>query len=546
MATAGEAGLLRGIADAMPAMIGYWNRDLLNEFANAAYVEYFGWTPEALRGVHIRDLLGPDLFARNFPYMERALAGQPQTFDRTLVDTSGCERHTQASYLPHVVDGDVRGFFVLVADTTQKVEAVRTAAESEAKFRLLAENATDVVCELDRDSLVAWMSPSSASVLGWRPEELLGTRPRTLVHPADEAELDARRHLVLAGAEVPPFELRIRCADETCKWMSVRARPVTVSGTVVGIIVGLRDVHEEVSARQALARSEQLFRLAMDGSPQPMAVVGITDRRWIQVNTRLCDLLGREPEWLLSHTVDDVLHPDDIDEYRTGARDLLAGAGDTMEAEHRLLRADGGVVWAAVSLSVLRDARGEPLFYVSHLKDVTEDRAWREHLTRLANEDELTGLSNRRTVKDRLADVLTAPRIKGVTGVLFCDLDGLKTINDSHGHLAGDHVIKHVAARITSAIRSSDVAARIGGDEFVVLAPGMPGPDAAKALAGKIHRAVSTPLQLADGDASAITPTISIGLVLARPGEDADALLKRADAALYAAKGRGRNQTATS
>lgn len=543
---AGEAGLLRGIADAMPAMIGYWNRDLLNEFANAAYVEYFAWTPEALRGVHIRELLGDELFARNFPYMERALAGQAQTFDRTLVDTAGVQRHTQASYLPRVVDGEVVGFFVLVADTTQKVEAVRAAAESEAKFRLLAENATDVVCQIGPQSLVSWISPSSASVLGWRPEQLLGTRPRTLVYPADVVELDARRQLVLSGAEVPPFELRIRRADESYTWMSVRARPIMESGTVVGVIAGLRDVHEEVMARQALARSERLFRLAMDGSPQPMAVVGITDLCWQQVNARLCDLVGRDTDWLLRHTVGDVLHPDDVGEHLADTQRLLAGDADTIEAERRILRPDGSIVWAACSLSLLRDGQGEPLFYVAHLKDITADRARREQLTRLANEDELTGLSNRRTVKDRLADALAAPQPSGVTGVFFCDLDGLKAINDNYGHLAGDHVIKHVAARISSVIRSTDLAARIGGDEFVVLAPGMPSADAAKALADKIHRAVRTPLRLVDDDVPEFTPTISIGLVLARPGEGADALLERADAALYDAKDLGRNQTATS
>ena len=106
------------ILDALPAMVGYWDAGLLNRFANRAYVEFFGLTPEQIRGRHASEVLGPELYALNRPHIERALAGEPQLFERTLSDQSGAPRHTQESYIPDVVDGEVRGVVVLVTDIT--------------------------------------------------------------------------------------------------------------------------------------------------------------------------------------------------------------------------------------------------------------------------------------------------------------------------------------------------------------------------------------------------------------------------------------------
>jgi diguanylate cyclase (GGDEF)-like protein/PAS domain S-box-containing protein len=130
--------LLRAVIDNMPAMIGYWDRDLHNVLGNEAYVEWFGWTPEQMRGHHIREVIGEDLYAQNKPYMEAALRGETQHFDRTIVDASGTTRYSQAAYVPDVdASGLVHGFFVLVADVTARVTAEKElAAAKEALERM--------------------------------------------------------------------------------------------------------------------------------------------------------------------------------------------------------------------------------------------------------------------------------------------------------------------------------------------------------------------------------------------------------------------------
>jgi PAS domain S-box-containing protein len=120
-------------------MVAYWDKDCLNRIANAAYVEWFGITPAQMHGTHIRDLLGPRLYQLNLPYIQGALAGEAQLFNRTLVDAHGRTRYTQASYIPHVIGDRVEGFFVLVTDISERVRAEEALAESTANTALLHE-----------------------------------------------------------------------------------------------------------------------------------------------------------------------------------------------------------------------------------------------------------------------------------------------------------------------------------------------------------------------------------------------------------------------
>ena len=116
---------LVAILDHIPAMVAYWGNDLRNVFANEAYGQRFGLSksPSEILGMHCKDMFGPDLFARNLPYLRGALAGQPQTFRRDIPDAAGRMRSVSVSYTPHFLDGVVRGFFVLGTDVTARLEA---------------------------------------------------------------------------------------------------------------------------------------------------------------------------------------------------------------------------------------------------------------------------------------------------------------------------------------------------------------------------------------------------------------------------------------
>jgi len=172
-------------------------------------------------------------------------------------------------------------------------------------------------------------------------------------------------------------------------------------------------------------------------------------------------------------------------------------------------------------------------------REVTERVEQRRTLARQALQDPLTGLANRQRLMDSLAEAFShTPRTGERIAVMFCDLDDLKQINDHYGHHAGDVVLRAVADRMASAVREEDLVARVGGDEFVVVATGVQDYDAAVRIAEKIGAAVTRPVSVLGG---VIVPILSIGVTVAEPGADPHEVLRSADRELYAKKtARGR------
>lgn len=216
---------------------------------------------------------------------------------------------------------------------------------------------------------------------------------------------------------------------------------------------------------------------------------------------------------------------------------------DAQEHERRWRKADGSVVWVHHATALLRDERGMPLFFVSQVQDTTNQHNVTARLTHQAHHDALTGAMNRHLLEERIDSVLKRQAQSGRSvGMLYCDVDDFKTINDTFGHAAGDAVLKTTAQRITATVRSDDLVIRAGGDEFVVVINQRPDLASAQAIARKIRAEVHEPIPVQDSE---VTPTLSIGLAMAEPGTTADALLHAADHALYVAKESGRDRIAT-
>jgi diguanylate cyclase (GGDEF)-like protein/PAS domain S-box-containing protein len=173
--------------------------------------------------------------------------------------------------------------------------------------------------------------------------------------------------------------------------------------------------------------------------------------------------------------------------------------------------------------------------FVGNVRDVTDRASLEAKLTYQALHDTLTGIANRALFQDRVQHALArALRQPGRLGVLFIDLDGFKTVNDSLGHAAGDVLLIHVARRIQGIVRDADTAARLGGDEFAVLVEGVQDLSSVKDLASRLARGLREPFPI---DGRNVTISASIGIAMAEPGDDCGTLLRNADTAMYAAKG---------
>jgi diguanylate cyclase (GGDEF)-like protein/PAS domain S-box-containing protein len=424
-------------------------------------------------------------------------------------------------------------------DVTAQLEAEQALARSQDMYRLLAENASDVVWRTDRDAVVEWVSPSVVQVIGWTPAQMVGTRITELVHPDDIERVQTAGSAANSGDRVS-FEARYECKDGSYRWLEVTARPVLDdTGTVIGRVGSCRDVHSEVEAWHALERSEQRFRLAMESAPTGMAVLDL-DGRFVEVNAELCRILDREQSWLLTHGVSDVVHPADDEADLRLRDDVLSGRAPSASDEIRLLRRDHAVVWVQLSVGLLRDENGIPLSFVSQFVNVTEAHDSREALRFMATHDPLTQLLNRRELLVRMSLMLAHKR-RGISrmAVLFADLDGLKHVNDTFGHSAGDQLILESSRRIAAQVRDEDLCARLGGDEFVIVLPEVAGMDDALAVADKISASIAKPMFVAGHE---VPLGVCIGITIATSGDDASTLLRQADSALYRAKALGRNR----
>ena len=426
-------------------------------------------------------------------------------------------------------------------DVTAEVQNLQTLHASARHFQVLSENSTDIVAQTDPQGIITWVSPSVTTVLGWETGLLAGTAITAFVPKPDLAAFSNALARVRQGGEMQAEVVRFRSTTGAYRFMSVTARPLTVDGGLVtGVALGLRDVTEELRAKRELARSEEQFRMAMHGAPEGMAVTDAHDRI-VQANPALCDLLGTSVDYLIGHRFREFMPFEERTQVEDLREQLQLGELETVRLEHRLISA-AGEVWVDHSVGVLRDDAGRPQLFVHQFADRTETRRMQADLTFRATHDIQTGLANRASLLTRLeARLGVTPAEPDLIGVLYCDIDNLKDINDQLGHRIGDAVIAAVADRLKESVRHQDIVGRIGGDEFVIVLDQCPNQETLMAVAENVQRAASGPVKT---DIGRVKVTVSVGAVLAESTADTDDALSRADHALYRAKRAGRNQVA--
>ena len=285
---------------------------------------------------------------------------------------------------------------------------------------------------------------------------------------------------------------------------------------------------------------DPLFEVAFDHAPVGMALLDLSGR-WFRVNPALSQLLGYSAAELTAMSPPDICHADD----RTAEFDVaaaLTSGQPLVTVEQRYRHRAGHIVWVRRSSSLVRDSAGFPEYVVAAYEDIGARRSEDARLTYLALHDALTGLANRALLDDRLTQAIAQrDRDGGAVAVLFCDVDGLKVVNDRFGHPFGDELLVAVAERLNTQVRASDTVARIGGDEFVVVS-NVREPADAHAMSGRLAAAVEGFLSAPDG--TRVPVRISVGYaVSAEQPVDGATLLRDADASMYSAK-RERGQSA--
>ena len=290
-------------------------------------------------------------------------------------------------------------------------------------------------------------------------------------------------------------------------------------------------------SRHALAESEARFRSLVQNATDVVMV--LTPDLHIQyVTPSVLGVVGLEADAVQGKSISRMVNAQDRTVLLAFLREIEGDeAGGSRSVEFRIKHQDGR--WITVEALATRPRDGSDLGLILTMRDTTERKKFEEQLTHQAFHDALTGLPNRALFHDRLGHALTRRSDDASTvAILFLDLDDFKTINDSLGHEAGDEILVEVADRLQRCLRSSDTPARLGGDEFAVLLEGISDISEAVEAGQRIISALERPLRLRDRE---ITTTASIGISLGLPHiSDAQELLRDADTAMYAAKGRGR------
>ncbi|WP_294283759.1 PAS domain-containing sensor histidine kinase, partial [uncultured Sphingomonas sp.] len=263
VAVAHSVAELRTITDALPVLISYLDRDLVYRFANGAYQQWFGRTPDQMVGCHLREVLGEESYAERLPLVERALAGEPIASEGRLPHRDGSFHRADIRYIPRIDDdGDVLGIHILVTDVEERAQREAAVRRSNDRFRGAMEAVHGVLWTNSRDGQMTGEQPGWAALTGQSREDYAGYGWANAVHPEDADATVAAWNAAVAAKSVFVFEHRVRRHDGAWRNCLIRAQPITgADGEIVEWVGVHTDITEQRAAEQSLRdQAEHLQR----------------------------------------------------------------------------------------------------------------------------------------------------------------------------------------------------------------------------------------------------------------------------------------------
>jgi diguanylate cyclase (GGDEF)-like protein/PAS domain S-box-containing protein len=446
-----------------------------------------------------------------------------------------------------------------LGEIDERERVVNQLEDSSLSWSDLFEALPDGTALLDEHGVMFYVNEVLTTLTGYSSSELVGQNVTMLVPPRlkdrevaarNRDERDGNGRLISTDQD-----LSMLCRDGSELPVDFTLSPITFDGRSWAV-ASVRDnsvtralerARRDAEARAdeieglaavAMAQSEQRFRLAFEDNMAPMVFTS-KEGLLFAVNDAFCDIVGRTREELLGFDSKGFTFPEDIGLTEEVYRRVMSGEIDRIRYVKRFQHKDGRTVAAEVSMSQARDENGDALYYVSSVRDITEERALTAQLSHQALHDPLTGLANRALFDDRLAQAhARVARQGGLGAVLIVDLDDFKTVNDTHGHLVGDQLLIAVSRRFEDVTRASDTICRFGGDEFLYLAEGLNSPEEAENVATRLLDALVESFSFAG---AMIDQHASVGLaVWNKQSRSTTEVVQNADVALYESKRQGK------
>nr|WP_321259645.1 PAS domain S-box protein [uncultured Pseudodesulfovibrio sp.] len=506
--------------------------------ANPAAEILFGMTNEKLSGVSLLELHVDRPHYAEFLVKSQAAfdRGEKAQFEMALRRSDGTifpADHSVSLILGD--DGLALGIVNVIRDISARKKAEQVLQESEEKFRRIFESIEEGYMVTDLAGDVQMVNPATCRLLGYEESDLLGKSIDSLYSIKDE-RMHLRRQLVEKGA-IRGVQVQARRKDGSSIVVEANTHLIrNESGNAVAMEGTFRDITDRIEAEGILKEREKQYRAFFENNHAIMLLVDPRTEQIIDANPAASDFYG--------YSVDDMRN------MTMGSINALTQ--DEIFREMQLSRQEGRSYFIMKHILVNGDIRdvevysgpimvqGKQRLY-SVIHDVTQRIRLEQKMKRLATTDGLTGVNNRHNFFVLASkELVRAKRYKNPLAVLMLDIDYFKSINDTHGHQAGDLILRMLAAASTTTLRETDIFGRLGGEEFAVVLPEtglQEGLEAAERL-----REVYAGLEARVGE-SVVTFTVSIGTTVVRTSDRTiEEVLNRADEALYKAKRMGRNR----
>ncbi len=431
----------------------------------------------------------------------------------------------------------------ILGDAVARGRVEAALRKSESRLRQLIGSSLDAVVTIDQHGTVVEWNPQAEETFGVEARQVIGgPLPASILAKRDYRQLD--RLLVRARQKSRPAPLRRRNETVARRWDG-QSFPAEVTIESIGsgadqvFTLFIRDISEQKRAQRDLEMSERRFRTMFEKSWSGVALLD-EHLRFSFAGSSTPHILGYREKDLMGRDLLSFVHPHECESLARMFADIALRPNNEAHGEMRFRHQNGTWIWLeGFAQNMLREPSVGAI--IVNFRDVTQRRMTEKQLEYRAHYDPLTDLPNRVLFSDRVVNGLAqARRHHSGLAIMYLDLDHFKLVNDALGHSFGDALLAAVARRLQACLRASDTISRIGGDEFSILINDISGSDPVAHISRKLLESFNEPFRVEQHD---LHVTASIGISLyPGDGEDAETLVKCADAAMYRAKELGRHQ----
>lgn len=472
----------------------------------------------------------------------RVLGSRTEWQERTVLLTRALFVVASALSLVLIIIAGAR----MTAEQKRRSEVQKALLAKEEQYRRVVELAGDIICRTDELGRFTFCNPAALTLLHFSQTEVIGRSWLKFIRQ-DKRRAAERFYLRQFGRKLKNtyYELPLIDGHGRERWVAQSVQLVIEHDKIIGFQAIARDITERRKAELELKKSRNFVERIAATTPGILYVYDLVERRNVYSNREVVSVLGYKPEDILQMVTQKqgFYHPDDqamIEAHHESLRH--AQDGEIRRLEYRARHANGHWVWLSGQETPFERAPdGLVKQIVGISQDITARKAAQDKLAYQANFDALTGLSNRHHFWTGLQSVLRRASIDnfGASLCLF-DVDRFKDINDQYGHAAGDEVLEAIGNIVRAELRSTDMAGRLGGDEFCFALPRTDADECAR-VAERIRERLST-LAFGLSSGSPFSVTATFGVAESEPDVNAKELMEAADRALYKAKSAGRNR----